>query len=468
MWIYIVIIAVAVLALSSCSRQKEYPKSDTPPYSMREKTQFVRVEKQWSADKLDIQAIENKVIKIISEQAGVDKSEITRETSFIKDLKFDSLDTVELVMEFEDEFDISIPDEEVEKIQTVGAAIDYIINDEIFKEVKEVLVDALGVDDDEVTAEATLMGDLGAESIDFLDIVFRLEKTFGIKIPRVELFPAENLMNDSELVQNGKLTEKGLAELRDKMPHTDITEFVNNPDINKLGDLFTVNAIVNYVENKLDRQEKQWSADELDIQAIENKVIEIISELKGIDKSEITRETSFINDLNFDSLDTVELIIDFEDEFDMSIPKEEAEKIQTVGAAIDYIINAARLNILFTRCRNGFNRRANYIEKVQYVRACLQQETRATWPEFSGKVEERVTLITAQVLKIDPALIKPEDSFTADLGAESVQSIELVAMFEEEFGIEMDEDAALSVETVGKAVEFITQACKEQGVDVEQ
>jgi len=95
------------------------------------------------------------------------------------------------------------------------------------------------------------MGDLGAESIDFLDIVFRLEKAFGIKIPREELFPAENLMNDSEFVQNGKLTEKGLTELRQRMPHTDITAFESDPDINKLGDLFTVNAIVNYVEGKM-------------------------------------------------------------------------------------------------------------------------------------------------------------------------------------------------------------------------
>ena len=123
--------------------------------------------------------------------------------------------------------------------------------DEIIQQVQEVLIDALGVDDDEVTAEATLMGDLGAESIDFLDIVFRLEKAFGIKIPREELFPAENLMNNPDFVQNGKLTEKGLAEMREKMPHTDITAFVDDPDINKLGDLFTVNAIVNYVEGKL-------------------------------------------------------------------------------------------------------------------------------------------------------------------------------------------------------------------------
>jgi len=123
--------------------------------------------------------------------------------------------------------------------------------DEIFGQVQKVLVDALGVDDDEVTAEATLMGDLGAESIDFLDIVFRLEKAFGVKIPREELFPAESLMNNPELVSNGKFTEIGLAELRDKVPHTDLSAFENDPDINKLGDLFTVGAIVNYIETKL-------------------------------------------------------------------------------------------------------------------------------------------------------------------------------------------------------------------------
>jgi acyl carrier protein len=123
--------------------------------------------------------------------------------------------------------------------------------DEIVQKVQEVLVDALGVDDDEVTLEATLMGDLGAESIDFLDIVFRLEKVFGIKIPREELFPAENLMTNSEFIHNGKLTDKGLAELREKMPHTDLSEFEKNPDINKLADLFTVGAIVNYINNKL-------------------------------------------------------------------------------------------------------------------------------------------------------------------------------------------------------------------------
>ncbi len=126
-----------------------------------------------------------------------------------------------------------------------------ISRDEIFGKVQEVMVDALGVDDDEVTAEATLMGDLGAESIDFLDIVFRLEKTFEIKILREELFPAENLINNPEFVKNGKLTETGLSELRNKMPYTDFSEFEKDPDINKLGDLFTVDIIVSYIDSKL-------------------------------------------------------------------------------------------------------------------------------------------------------------------------------------------------------------------------
>ncbi len=81
-------------------------------------------------------------------------------------------------------------------------------------------------------------------------------------------------------------------------------------------------------------------SNEVDVQAIENKIIDIISEQMGVDKADVSKETSFINDLNADSLDTVELVMEFEDEFELSIPDEEAEKIQTVGHAVEHILKA--------------------------------------------------------------------------------------------------------------------------------
>jgi len=122
--------------------------------------------------------------------------------------------------------------------------------EEVFEKVRETLVEALGVDDDEVTAEATLTGDLGAESIDFLDIVFRLEKAFNIKIPRGELFP-DNILNNPEFVQDGKLTDAGLSELKQRMPHADFSDFEQDPDINQMAELFKVQTIINYVMTKV-------------------------------------------------------------------------------------------------------------------------------------------------------------------------------------------------------------------------
>ena len=121
--------------------------------------------------------------------------------------------------------------------------------DEIFQKVHAVLVDALGVDEEEVTPQATLQEDLGAESIDFLDIVFRLEKAFGIKIPRGELFP-ENV-SDPDLTQDGKLTPKGLSELKERMPYADLSKFEANPEVEKILDLYTVDVLVQYVAGKL-------------------------------------------------------------------------------------------------------------------------------------------------------------------------------------------------------------------------
>ncbi|MGA2266224.1 MAG: acyl carrier protein [Phycisphaerae bacterium] len=121
---------------------------------------------------------------------------------------------------------------------------------EVFEKVKEALVDALAVDEDEIKPQATLMGDLGAESIDFLDIIFRLEKAFNIKIPRGELFP-DNILNNPELVKDGKLTPAGLAQLKERMVYADLSQFEKDPDISKMSELFKVQTIVNYVLSKV-------------------------------------------------------------------------------------------------------------------------------------------------------------------------------------------------------------------------
>lgn len=122
--------------------------------------------------------------------------------------------------------------------------------EEVFSKVQTALVDALGVDEDEVTPEATLIGDLGAESIDFLDIVFRLEKAFDIKIPRGELFP-EDILTSTEYVQNGRLTPEGLKQLKTRMPFADFSAFEKNPAVQDFGSMLTVNDMVRYVESKV-------------------------------------------------------------------------------------------------------------------------------------------------------------------------------------------------------------------------
>jgi acyl carrier protein len=122
--------------------------------------------------------------------------------------------------------------------------------EEIFAKVQEALIDALGVEEDEVTPEATLQDDLGAESIDFLDIVFRLEKSFDIKIERGELFP-EDILTNAEYVQDGKLNADGLAKLRERMPFADLSRFEQDPQVQKLGKQLTVKDMCAFVEHKL-------------------------------------------------------------------------------------------------------------------------------------------------------------------------------------------------------------------------
>ena len=122
--------------------------------------------------------------------------------------------------------------------------------DETYDKVQGVLEDALGVDEDEITKDATLVGDLGAESIDFLDIVFRLEKEFGIKIDQAELFP-DNVLNDPQYVQDGKVTDAGMATLRERLPHANLDEFENSRDVEDFPNVFTVDAVVKFVQARV-------------------------------------------------------------------------------------------------------------------------------------------------------------------------------------------------------------------------
>src|SRR5438105_11628298 len=123
--------------------------------------------------------------------------------------------------------------------------------EEIYSKVSATLVEALNVDEGDIKPTSTLQGDLGAESIDFLDIVFRLEREFGIKIPRGELFPESIFQGDPEFVQEGRVTQKGLAELRARMPFADLDEFEQNPEVGAISDLFTVDMITRYIQGKL-------------------------------------------------------------------------------------------------------------------------------------------------------------------------------------------------------------------------
>jgi acyl carrier protein len=124
-------------------------------------------------------------------------------------------------------------------------------SEEIYGKVARVLVEALNVDEDDLTPAATLQGDLGAESIDFLDIVFRLEREFGIKVPRGELFPESIFQGNSDLVQEGLVTDQGMDELRSRMPYADLGAFDKDRRLSAVGDLFTVNLITRYVAWKL-------------------------------------------------------------------------------------------------------------------------------------------------------------------------------------------------------------------------
>lgn len=126
---------------------------------------------------------------------------------------------------------------------------------EIFEKVRETLSGALGIEKTEIREDSSLVRDLGAESIDFIDIIFRLEKTFDIKIPSGDLFPA-NILNDDRFVQDGRVTSAGLTELKAKIPYLDVDSFAKDPQVSKLSDYFTVHMVMLYIQDRLARNAK--------------------------------------------------------------------------------------------------------------------------------------------------------------------------------------------------------------------
>ena len=129
------------------------------------------------------------------------------------------------------------------------------MENEIFSKVQETLSAALGVEKDDIHLESSLVRDLGAESIDFIDIIFRLEKTFDIKIPSGDLFPG-NIFTDERFVSQGRVTEAGLQEMKSKVPYLDVDAFSQDPQVSKLGDFFTVQMVLRYLKDRLAKDAK--------------------------------------------------------------------------------------------------------------------------------------------------------------------------------------------------------------------
>ena len=129
------------------------------------------------------------------------------------------------------------------------------MDNEILEKIRETLSSALGIDQEDIRPESSLVRDLGAESIDFIDIIFRLEKTFDIKIPNGDLFPG-SLLNDERFVSQGRVTEAGLQELKIRVPYLDIENFSKDPQVTRLGDHFTVQMVMNYLKDRLAKDAK--------------------------------------------------------------------------------------------------------------------------------------------------------------------------------------------------------------------
>lgn len=125
--------------------------------------------------------------------------------------------------------------------------------EEIYGKVVRVLAESLYVQEGDLTPTTTLVGDLGAESIDFLELVFRLEHEFGIVIPDGELFPRSVFQGNSDFVREGRLTDQGMSELRSRMPYADLGVFDRDRRLSAVPDLFTVGLVARYIAWKLNQ-----------------------------------------------------------------------------------------------------------------------------------------------------------------------------------------------------------------------
>ena len=122
---------------------------------------------------------------------------------------------------------------------------------DIREKVTNVRVEVLAVDDDQVTPTAALQRDLGADSLDLLEIMFRLEQKFGIEIPRDELFPGFLFRIDPEWVHDSRLTDKGLAELRARLPYAHLGGFQIDRRLSAVSELLSVELVTAYIKWKL-------------------------------------------------------------------------------------------------------------------------------------------------------------------------------------------------------------------------
>jgi acyl carrier protein len=141
-------------------------------------------------------------------------------------------------------------------------------SEQIYEKVVRVLAELLYVEESELTPTATLQGDLGAESIDFLELLFRLEEEFGIDIPDGELFPRSVFQDNSNFVREGHVTDQGMNELRSSMPYADLGVFDHDRRLSNATDLFTVGLVARYVTWKLGQEKtmSQSKEDRLSVQ----------------------------------------------------------------------------------------------------------------------------------------------------------------------------------------------------------